>query len=185
MNFYEDTYYHLFNRTNNKEALFRSEENYIYFLKKYRFYLDDYIETIGYCLMPTHFHFLIKVKRNRPDEDLNIINKKVGTVLNSYSQAYNKMWERKGNLFNQKTKAKLVNSDKYIVTLLTYIHQNPIRSNLVEKAEEWKFSSYKDYIDFRKGTLPSKELILSMIKKEEIKELTEQRIINSKEIENK
>jgi len=185
LNFYEDTYYHLFNRTNNKESLFRSEENYIYFLKKYRFYLDDYIDTIGYCLMPTHFHFLIKVKSNRPEEDLNIINKKVGTVLNSYAQAYNKMWDRKGNLFNQKTKAKLVNSDKYIITLLTYIHQNPIRSNLVEKAEEWKFSSYKDYIDVRKGTLPSKELILSMIKKEKIKELTEQRIINSIEIDNK
>jgi len=185
MKFYEDTYYHLYNRTNNKEALFRSEENYIYFLKKYRYYLDDYIETIGYCLMPTHFHFLIKVKSVRPEADLNIINKKVGTLLNSYAQAYNKMWDRKGNLFNQKTNAKVVDSDKYLITLLTYIHQNPIRSKLVDKAEEWKFSSYKDYIDTRKGTLPNKKLILSMIKKEEIKELTEQRIINSIEIENK
>lgn len=182
MNFYEDTYYHLYNKTNNKEVLFRSEENYIFFLKKYRLYLDEYLETIGYCLMPTHFHFLVKVKPNRPEIELNIINKKVGTLLNSYAQAYNKMWERKGNLFNQKTNAKVVDSDKYLITLLTYIHQNPIRAKLISKAEEWKFSSYKDYINLRKGTLPSKKLILSMINSKEIKEFTEKRNISPDEL---
>jgi hypothetical protein len=92
-------------------------------------------------------------------------------------RAFNKMWHRHGNLFNQKTKAKPVSSDKYLVTLLTYIHQNPIRSGFAEKAEEWKFSSYQEYIDLRNGTLPSKEMILGMIKKNELKELTERKLI--------
>ncbi len=189
MQFYENTYYHLYNRTNNEESLFRSDENYLYFLKKYRHYLDDYLETVGYCLMPTHFHFLVKMKEvNQPSEGLEpsegyasnslIISRKIGTLLNSYSQAFNKMWNRHGNLFNQKTKAKTVPSDKYLITLLTYIHQNPIRSGLVEKAEDWKYSSYQDYIDLRNGTLPSKDLILSMIKKTELKELTKLIMIN-------
>ncbi|MFP4528636.1 MAG: transposase, partial [Candidatus Kapaibacterium sp.] len=145
--------------------------------------------TIGYCLMPTHFHFLVRVKNFsnsnqdsikssegfKPSEDSKslIISRKVGTLLNSYSQAYNKMWSRHGNLFNQKTKSKPVPSDRYLITLLTYIHQNPVRSGLTEKAEEWKFSSYQDYIDIRKGTLPSKDLILGMIKKEELREFTD------------
>ena len=181
MKFYEDIYYHLYNRTNNEEALFRSEENYLYFLKKYRYYLGEYLETVGYCLMPTHFHFLVRVKPFskpsegfKPSEGSNslMISRKVGTLLNSYSQAFNKMWNRHGNLFNQKTNAKPVPSDRYLITLLTYIHQNPVRSKLVDRAEEWIFSSYRDYIDIRDGSLPSKELILGMIKKEELREIT-------------
>jgi REP element-mobilizing transposase RayT len=183
MTYYENQYYHIYNRTNNEEALFRSEENYLFFLKKYRYYLDDYLDTIGYCLMPTHFHFLVRVKRIEPSEGLKpsegLINRRIGTLLNSYAQAFNKMWDRHGNLFNQKTKAKPVSSDSYLITLLTYIHQNPIRSGLVKKAEEWLFSSYQDYIDLRKGTLPNKELILSMIKKEELKEFTETRLLET------
>ena len=67
MKFYENTYYHIYNRTNNEEALFRSEENYLYFLKKYRFYIEEYLETVGYCLMPTHFHFLVRVREIQED----------------------------------------------------------------------------------------------------------------------
>ncbi|MBM2817241.1 MAG: hypothetical protein HW421_4003 [Ignavibacteria bacterium] len=68
MQFYENEYYHLYNRTNNDEALFRSRENYSYFLKKYRYFLDDLFDTIAYCLMPTHFHFLVRVKeRSKTD----------------------------------------------------------------------------------------------------------------------
>ena len=83
------------------------------------------------------------------------------------------MWSRHGNLFNQKTSAKPVPNDRYLITLLTYIHQNPVRSKLVEKAEDWKFSSYQDYIDIRNGTLASKELILKMIRKADLREMTE------------
>jgi putative transposase len=181
MQFYENTYYHLYNRTNNEEILFRSDENYLYFLKKYRYYLDDYLETIGYCLMPTHFHFLVRVKPVEPSESLKLsegyINRRIGSLLNSYAQAFNKIWNRHGNLFNQKTKAKPVASDTYLVTLLTYIHQNPVRSGLAAKAEEWLYSSYQDYIDLRNGTLPYKDIILGMIRKEELKELTDKRLI--------
>ncbi len=90
----------------------------------------------------------------------------------SYAKAFNKMYSRHGSLFQAHYNAKPVPNDRYLITLLTYIHQNPIRSGLVNKAEEWMFSSYQDYIDIRKGTLPSKELIMGMITKEELKEMT-------------
>ena len=188
MQFYENTYYHLYNRTNNEEKLFRSEENYLYFLKKYRYYLDEYIETVGYCLMPTHFHFLVRVRENNKESEERcatlgkcgtslLISSKIKTLLSSYTKAINKRYNRHGSLFQQNTKAKPIASDSYLITLLTYIHQNPIRSDLVKKAEEWNYSSYQDYIDLRKGTLPSKEIILSMIKKEGLKEFTEREIV--------
>lgn len=193
MKFSENYYYHLYNRTNNEEALFRSEENYRFFLKKYRFYLDEHLETIAYCLMPTHFHFLVKVKPFKPSEDnlsddLKLSDKfndgkssdkfskqismQIGILLRSYTRAFNNMWKRHGNLFNQKTKAKPVTSDKYLVSLVTYIHQNPVHSNLVDKAEDWHFSSFKDYIDERQGTLPNKSIVLEMISKDDLKDLT-------------
>ncbi|MDT3741356.1 MAG: transposase [Candidatus Kapabacteria bacterium] len=201
MQFYENQYYHLYNRTNNEEALFRSDENYLYFLKKYRFYLDDYLDTIGYCLMPTHFHFLVRVKTFQTqhlEQDgahlqgglhLNqlgglhlpniskTISDKIGILLSSYTKAINRKYNRHGSLFQEHSKAKLITNDCYIISLLTYIHQNPIRSGLTEKAEEWKYSSYQDYIDLRNGTLPKKDVIMDMIRKNELRDLTEKRLI--------
>ena len=107
------------------------------------------------------------------------ISKQIGILLRSFTRAFNKLWNRHGNLFNQKTNAKPVTNDRYLITLLTYIHQNPIRSGLTEKAEEWKYSSYQDYIDLRNGTLPKKDVIMDMIRKNELKELTEMKILNN------
>lgn len=62
MHFEQGKYYHIYTRTNNEETLFKSEENYIYFLERYRYYLESYLATLAYCLMPTHLHFLVRVK---------------------------------------------------------------------------------------------------------------------------
>jgi len=193
MQFYKDTYYHLYNRTNNEEALFRSNDNYIYFLKKYRHYLEEYFETIGYCLMPTHFHFLVRLKDELFQDELHlpggvhlkenesqissIISKKIGILLSGYTKAINKRFGRHGSLFQEHSKSKPIFTDNYLITLLTYIHQNPIRSGLVKKAEDWIYSSYQDYLDLRNGTLPNKNKILRIINKVELKELTEKEIL--------
>jgi hypothetical protein len=105
------------------------------------------------------------------------ISDKIGIMLSSYTKAFNKRFNRHGSLFQEHSQAKPISNDRYLISLLTYIHQNPIRSGLVEKVEEWKYSSYQDYIDFRKGTLPKKEIILDMIKQNELRELTEKRLI--------
>ncbi len=181
----QNQYYHFYSRTNNEELLFRSNENYIYFLKKYRFYLDNFFDTIGYCLMPTHFHFLVRIKEKTPthlmtsqSSDEFLISNNIAILLRSYTRAFNKMYDRHGSLFQARYKVKLIDNDKYLITLLTYIHQNPIRSGLTTKAEEWLFSSYQNYIDLRKGSLPQKELILSMISKKDLFELTNNKINN-------
>ena len=214
MKFHENQYYHLYNRTNNEEALFRSDENYLYFLKKYRFYLDEFLDTIGYCLMPTHFHFLVRVKYYKKNYNSDVqhladvghlqISKNVGhlpdsitnsdvqhladvghlisrgmqTLQSSYTKAVNKRYNRHGSLFQAHFKSKPVSNDRYLISLLTYIHQNPVRLGLTNNAFEWKYSSYQDYIDLRNGKLPKKEIILSMIRKEELRDLTEKRLID-------
>jgi len=155
MNLIQDQFYHICNRTNNEEALFRGDENYIYFLQKYRYYLDEYFETIAYCLMPTHFHILVRMK----SAEITKTKTALATLLSSYTKAYNKRYNRHGSLFQPRTKAINITDEKHLITLLIYIHQNPIRTGLVNKAEEWKYSSYQDYIEIRKGSLPSKQLV--------------------------
>ena len=157
MQLIQNHYFHIYNRTNNQEALFRSEENYIYFLKKYRYYFDSELDTVCYCLMPTHFHFLVKVTSN----DVENIKKKFGELLRTYTRGFNKQYDRTGSLFQQSTKSKIILKEEYLKTLVVYIHQNPVRSDLVDKQENWKFSSFNDFVGFRNGTLPKMDIILN------------------------
>ena len=59
MHFEEDQLYHIYNQGNNKQQIFFSHENYLYFLQHYRKTVNPFADTIAYCLMPNHFHFLV------------------------------------------------------------------------------------------------------------------------------
>ena len=155
MNIHPNEYYHLYNRSNNSEIVFRTRENHLHFLKKYRTQLDGLVDTIGYCLMPTHFHFLIQVK----SDDINLVKRRIGIWLSSYTKSINKLNNRHGSIFQRHTRAKHIDNESYIVTLLTYIHQNPLRGGFVDKIEDWEFSSYLNYIDIRKGSLLNKIIV--------------------------
>ena len=119
-----DCFYHIYNRGINGCDVFKKEENYIFFLNRFAKYLSDYTDVYAYCLMPNHFHFLIKVKSEleiesfvkvqnfdkAPKEGLHsynsIVSKQIGKFISSYSQAYNKVNNRHGALleapFNRK-----------------------------------------------------------------------------------
>ncbi|MDZ7660623.1 transposase [Fodinibius sp.] len=148
-------FYHLYNRSNNKELLFRNEENYRYFLRKFKARFKDYLLVYAYCLMPTHFHFLIKIET----ENIDDLRTHIGIQLSAYTKAINKAFDRNGSLFQQHTKAKLIDKQSYLLTLISYIHQNPIRSKLVDKLEAWPYSSYLDLAGYRNGTLVNRSII--------------------------
>lgn len=148
-------YYHLYNRSNNHELLFRKRDNYLYFLEKYRKYISPFVDTLAYCLMPDHLHFSVYVKSEYPI----LIKKNIGLLLSSYTKAINKSYSRVGSLFQQHSKSKLIEDDNNLLTVIAYIHQNPLRKNLVASIEEWEFSSYRDYLGLRDGTLINKTFI--------------------------
>jgi hypothetical protein len=105
--------------------------------------------------MPTHFHFLVQIDT----QNISDLKKQIGIFLSSYAKAFNNAFQRNGSLFQQHTKAKLVDDSNYLITLLTYIHQNPIRSKLVSKLKDWPFSSYPDLAGFRNGSLPDRKIV--------------------------
>ena len=173
MQLYPEMYYHIYNRTNNNELLFKSEENYLYFLRKYRQHLETLLQTLAYCLMPTHFHFLVYIKT----EDTDLVKKKIGIWLNGYTKAINKVYQRHGSLFQRHTKAKVLEDESYLLNLVTYIHQNPVRKGLVTRLEDWPFSSYPDYIGIRHGSLVNRGIVMSLFgSTEEFKHYSEELI---------
>jgi len=155
MDLFHHKYFHLYNRSNNSEIVFKERENYLFFLKKYRKYLSEYVSTISFCLMPTHFHFLIYVS----SKETELIKKNIGILLSSYTKAINKSFSRTGSLFQNHTKTKLITGERYLLTLTNYIHQNPLTIGLVKNIADWEFSSYRDYIGKRKGILIDKTLM--------------------------
>jgi REP element-mobilizing transposase RayT len=163
MQFEKGRFYHLFNRTNNHELLFPLKENYTYFLQKFETHLRLHCAVFAYCLMPTHFHFLVRIEGN----DSLLISKNIAILLRSYTRAINKRFSRHGNLFQQNTKAKLIDDESYLLTLMNYIHQNPTRAGLTKRLADWEYSSYRAYAGMQNGTLSEKGLMMRYFKSSE------------------
>jgi REP element-mobilizing transposase RayT len=154
-------FYHIFNRGNNRQRIFFTRENYIYFLNKVEKHLLPHLHMLAYCLMPNHFHFLIFSKENL---NCGAFSKDLQIMLRSYTRAINKQEDRTGSLFQQNTKIKeLLNEnleidyrdDNYPLTCFHYIHQNPIKSGIVGRMEDWEMSSFQEYVEIRENQLVS------------------------------
>jgi REP element-mobilizing transposase RayT len=112
---HEGQYYHVYNRGNGGIPIFYNERNYYYFLKKYDEYLSDILETYSYCLLPNHFHLLVRIKDFQSFENLeslklpyskertveNIVSELFRRFLMSYSKSINTQQNRKGSLFQK------------------------------------------------------------------------------------
>src|SRR5438552_3812028 len=137
MDFQPENLYHIYNRGNNKEIIFFENRNYIFFLEKVKKHICKNSDLLAYCLMPNHFHLLVYTKAGLEHFKLN---NEIAILLRSYTRAINIQENRKGSLFQQKTKAKNVQS--YGTICFNYIHQNPYNSGLISKLEDWEFSSF-------------------------------------------
>ncbi|MGB2706432.1 MAG: transposase [Candidatus Omnitrophota bacterium] len=101
---------------------------------------DKLVEIIAYCLMPTHLHLTLKELKD------NGISKFMNDVLNSYTRYFNLKHKRKGPLWEGGSKKILIETDEQLFYVTSYIHLNPVTSYLVDKPEEWPYSSYKEYL---------------------------------------
>ena len=175
MQFLPGHIYHVYNQGNNRQKIFYSDSDYFIFLNLYRRLIEKNCETIAWCLMPNHFHFMIyadersSIKIKQGGIFLDPITNGIRKLLSSYTRILNNRKGRTGSLFRQKTKAKSLSDIQalpessyqirdYYVNCFHYIHQNPIRANLVSRLEDWQFSSFRDYANLRNGCLCKKEL---------------------------
>src|ERR1035438_4427872 len=114
MNFISQNIYHIYNRGNNKQSIFFTDDNYLYFLQKVRKYVFPHCDILAYVLMPNHFHFLIhadeRTEKQLPNPIItrNVLSEGFRLLLSSYTKGINKQEDRTGNLIQQKTKSKCV-----------------------------------------------------------------------------
>lgn len=162
MQFSEGSFYHIYNRGNNKQPIFFQERNYDFFIEKFKKYISIHNHVLAWCLMPNHFHILIqanapssKIIKQQPVE-VNATSEGIRLLLSSYTKAIQKQESFTGNLFQQKTKAKCV--DEYASIAFHYIHQNPMKANLVDRMEEWKWSSLPEYLGRAPENICNREL---------------------------
>ena len=144
-----NTIHHVYNRGSQKMSLFRSTSDYHRFLSRATEYLDKHaIEIIAYCLMPNHFHFLVReLDLGGPIPLGSSIAGYFHRLLTSYAKYFShKHPDYTGGVFQGKYKNKIVQSDNYFFQLIGYIHDNPVKSGLVERPEQWPYSSYRGLI---------------------------------------
>ncbi len=146
---YEGAVYHVTARGNERQRIFRSEEDHILFLTSLEQCVEQHgLRVHGYCLMPNHYHLLIETPRGN-------LSRAIGWLQTTYTIRFNRKHRRSGHLFQGRFKAHLVEADAYAMTLLRYVHLNPVRSrnkSVPVSAErrgflsEYKWSSHRYYL---------------------------------------
>jgi len=146
----EDIFYHIFNRGSAKMTIFENDEDYI----RFEFFIERLLSPVpyknqfgreyqnfhkkleihSYCLMPNHYHFLIR------QNTAGAIKEFIKSLSTSYSMDFNKRHSRMGPLFESRYKAIPIDSDEYLSQVSRYIHLNPLGFR------SWDYSSYKDYL---------------------------------------
>jgi len=145
--------YHILSRAIGNEQLFLTEENYRFFLARYKKYISPVADTYCFCLLSNHFHFLVKIKeapaifsmlgKQIAEEQLPaIISRQFSKLLNSYAKAYNKANFRKGALFIDFLRRVSIEKDTQFGATVFYIHKNPVHHGYCDTLEKWKWSSY-------------------------------------------
>jgi putative transposase len=156
----ENSCYHLYNRGVENRRIFEDSDDYQKFLYYIKIYLSppdqlskeepllrvnlvngnlsENLHLIAYCLMPNHFHLLVRQK------DKNAITKFMRQLTTAYSMYFNKKYSRLGPLFAGIYKASLVGSEEQIVHLSRYIHQKPRERGI--SVSDFPWSSYQSYI---------------------------------------
>ena len=155
----ESGIYHIILRGINQQQIFEDEEDGFRFLETLSKYKEQCgYEIYAYCLMGNHIHILLKEGK----ENLTLVLKR---IAGSYVYWYNWKYRRCGHLFQDRFKSESVEDDAYFLTVIRYIHQNPIKAGICKNIDGYKFSSYNEYIN--KPNLVNVDFCLGIIDKEQ------------------
>jgi len=169
--FIEGEIYHIFNKSISNYGIFKDLNNSQRFLNVVEYYNNrlitksfsqfiirkkfdyqniihpkdfTYVKILSYCIMPDHYHFLLKILVD------STLSKLINTIEDSFTRYFNIKFDRKGPLWQTSFKSVEIKSNEQLLHVSRYIHLNPTTSNLVNKPEDWIFSSYNDFISDEK-----------------------------------
>ena len=154
----ESRIYHVMLRGINHQQIFEDKEDNLRFLDTLARYKKacEY-EIYAYCLMGNHVHILLK-------EGKESLSQALKKIAGSYVYWYNLKYNRIGHLFQDRFKSEPVEDETYFLTVLRYIHQNPVKAGLCKKVDGYEFSSYNEYV--KEINIVDAEFCFSIIDKE-------------------
>ncbi len=136
-------YHHIINRGVEQRVIFKEDADYEYFEELMCFHAKSYgIRLYNYCLMSNHYHLLLEITNENLLKFMRQLNM-------NYSIYFNKKYKRVGHLWQGRFKSWYVTNEAYIYTLMCYIEQNPIKANMVKSIEEYPYSSYHYFLNYK------------------------------------
>lgn len=131
--------YHIILRGTNRQEIFHSDADCIKFLNILMKYKEiSEIKVYGWCLMGNHVHLLLQ----KGNEEISDTMKRIGV---SYAQFYNWKYKTTGHLFQDRYKSECIENDQYLIAVVRYLHQNPVKAGIVNTPTDWKWSSCQGY----------------------------------------
>lgn len=128
---------HVMARGNGRMAIFLDDRDY----RQFVYLLGEAVEQFAlqcwnYCMMPNHYHLTLQPTRANLSEAIRHLN-------SWYAQWWNKRHEKVGHVFQGRFKDQIVDKDQYLLALSRYVVMNPVRAGLVQRPEDWWWSSYR------------------------------------------
>jgi REP element-mobilizing transposase RayT len=149
--------YHVIVRGNQRQATFLGEPDYVAYLRRLELYRLRYgVSLHAYCLMPNHVHLLARTSTSP-------LAKFMQGVQQSYTQWFNRVHEKVGHVFQGRYRAIVCDSDEYLVTLVRYIHLNPVRAGLVAHPDLYPYSGHRALLTGRPTTLIDPNPVLRLL----------------------
>ena len=181
--FESGSFYHIYNRTNNRELLFHKPKDYVRFLNQFFFRLSNYALFYSFALIPNHFHFLCYIKE--PEEITSCLKKipklsrtktqgkfikgeisledlvlqEFSNFFNCYTRTSNLLWNRKGNLFHRAFKRKRIKNEVHLKAVIRYINTNAEKHGIVEDFRNYTWSSFEEILLRYDERIESKEVL--------------------------
>jgi putative transposase len=144
---------HIIVRGNQKQAIFLDDQDRIRYIERLKRYKEHHRFILyAYTLMTNHVHLLIETTKSPVSKIMHVINF-------TYTQYFNKKYGKVGHLFQGRYKSYLCDRDEYLLSLVRYIHLNPVRAGLVKGLDEYKWSSHKDYLNGNKGFIEIEKVL--------------------------
>lgn len=154
---YEGAFYHIITRGNRREKIFRDKKDFLKYLEILSHYKKRYqFRLYSYVLMSNHVHLLMETGR----VPLSKIKQGINQCYTTY---FNRMYKTVGHLFQGRYKAVLCDRERYLLSLIKYIHFNPLRAKMVKKLQEYQWSSHRYYTGIQKRSgIVDEEIVLRM-----------------------
>lgn len=155
---YPNAWHHVMNRARRGEDLFLDKADYQQFIDLLQETADLFnVNVAAFCLMPTHYHLMVQT----PDANLSRCMRHLNGV---YTQRYNLRHGCDGTLFRGRYKSILIDADSYVLQLVRYIHNNPLKAGLVKRLDQYVWSSHKGYLSkAKKWNWLYKDFVLQML----------------------